>query len=124
LGEKTFGKGSVQSVETLSGGASARITIAHWFTPNGDGIHHKGIDPQYYVPLVQDDHYRVVLPQRRAGDPAEVKDAQLWWAIQTLTTNERPTFPRPTPTDVAADAALEATPKLDATAVPEATATP
>ncbi len=124
LGEKTFGKGSVQSVETLSGGASARITIAHWFTPNGDGIHHKGIDPQYYVPLVQDDHYRVVLPQRRAGDPAEVKDAQLWWAIQTLTTNERPTFPRPTPTDVAADAAPEATPKLDATAVPEATATP
>jgi carboxyl-terminal processing protease len=124
LGEKTFGKGSVQSVERLSGDASARITIAHWFTPNGDEIHEKGIDPQYYVPFLPDDQYRVALPQRRAGDPAEVQDAQLWWAIQTLTTDRRPAFPRPTPTDVAADASPDATAALDATAVPEAPTTP
>ena len=124
LGEKTFGKGSVQSVERLSGGASARITIAHWFTPNRDEIHGKGIEPQYYVPPAQDEQYRVALPQRRAGDPTEVNDAQLWWAIQTLTTDQRPAFPRPTPTDVAADVAPDTTAALDATAVPEATATP
>jgi len=118
MGEKTFGKGSVQGIERLSGGASARITIAHWFTPNRTEIHEVGIEPGYYVPFSDDPQYLVPLPQHRAGDPADVNDAQLWWAIKTLTTDERPAFPPPTPTDVAAEAAPEGT------IVPEATTTP
>ncbi len=118
VGEKTFGKGSVQGIERLSGGASARITIAHWLTPNRTEIHKVGIEPQQYVPFSDDAQYQVTLPQRRAGDPANVNDSQLWWAIKTLTTGEQPTFPTPTPTGVAVEAAPEET------AVPEATATP
>jgi carboxyl-terminal processing protease len=55
LGEKTFGKGSVQTVDTLSGGASIRITIAHWFTPNGKNISKEGISPDIEVKLTEEE---------------------------------------------------------------------
>jgi carboxyl-terminal processing protease len=45
LGEKTFGKGSVQNVIPMSGGSSLKITIAEWLTPNGRSIHDVGITP-------------------------------------------------------------------------------
>jgi len=51
IGEKTFGKGSVQSVEDLPGGASLRVTIAHWFTPKGVNINKAGISPDIQVTL-------------------------------------------------------------------------
>ncbi|PLS82501.1 MAG: S41 family peptidase [Chloroflexi bacterium] len=122
LGEKTFGKGSVQALKQLSDKSSARITIARWLTPNGDQIHQKGIEPHVYVPLQQEEQYRVDLPQRRPSDLANVNDSQLWWAIKTLTTNERPAFPTPTPT-VAADDTSAAPPEATP-AEPTATATP
>jgi carboxyl-terminal processing protease len=55
IGEKTFGKGSVQAIENLTGGASLRITIAHWFTPNGKNISKEGISPNTEVKLTEDD---------------------------------------------------------------------
>ncbi len=45
LGETTFGKGSVQQIIPLSGGAELKVTIAHWYTPNGKNINGKGIVP-------------------------------------------------------------------------------
>lgn len=45
LGEKTFGKGSVQNVIPMGGGASLKVTIAEWLTPNGRSIHDEGITP-------------------------------------------------------------------------------
>ncbi len=45
VGEQTFGKGSVQNVIPLSGGASLKVTIAEWLTPNGRSIHDVGIAP-------------------------------------------------------------------------------
>ncbi len=45
VGTKTFGKGSVQNVIPMSGGASLKITIAEWLTPNGRSIHDEGIVP-------------------------------------------------------------------------------
>jgi carboxyl-terminal processing protease len=56
VGKKTFGKGSVQELEKLSGGSSLRITIARWLTPNGDYIMEKGIDPTVDVDLTDDDY--------------------------------------------------------------------
>jgi len=100
LGEKTFGKGSVQAVEQLSDGSSVRITIARWLTPDGAEIHKVGIEPDYYVPLLQEEQYKVELPQKRPSDAASVNDAQLWWAIKLLTGDQRPSFPQPTPTPV------------------------
>lgn len=49
VGEQTFGKGSEQSVNTLSGNASVHITIAHWLTPNKVDIHGKGLAPDVVV---------------------------------------------------------------------------
>src|SRR5262249_13627810 len=45
LGEKTFGKGSVQSIIPLKGGAALRLTTAKYFTPSHKVIHEVGISP-------------------------------------------------------------------------------
>ncbi|MDQ5913859.1 MAG: carboxyl-terminal processing protease [Patescibacteria group bacterium] len=45
VGQKTFGKGSVQDMIELSDGSRVKITIAHWFTPKGKTIDKEGIEP-------------------------------------------------------------------------------
>jgi len=45
IGTRTFGKGVVQTVLPLSGGAQLKITIASYRTPLGRNINHKGIEP-------------------------------------------------------------------------------
>ena len=45
IGEKTFGKGSVQALEELPGGDLLRVTVAKWYTPNGKNINGEGIKP-------------------------------------------------------------------------------
>lgn len=45
LGEKTYGKGSVQEFETLSDGSALKVTVAEWYTPNGNNINKTGISP-------------------------------------------------------------------------------
>lgn len=49
LGQKSFGKGSVQQVESLAGGAEMKVTIARWFTPKGKNIDKQGIIPDTVV---------------------------------------------------------------------------
>lgn len=53
VGEKTFGKGSVQSFEQLRGGSSLKLTIAHWLTPKGRKIDKQGIEPDVEVELTK-----------------------------------------------------------------------
>jgi carboxyl-terminal processing protease len=55
LGETTFGKGSVQSVERLKDGSAIRITIAEWLTPKKREINKQGIKPDIEVKLSEDD---------------------------------------------------------------------
>ena len=50
VGEKTFGKGSVQMLRLLNGGRSIKYTIAHYLTPSSKDIHLKGIEPQIKYP--------------------------------------------------------------------------
>jgi len=90
IGEKTFGKGSVQSPQTLPNGGQLRITIERWYTPNDRAIHGVGITPDYIVNSTPE-------------DLREGKDLQLEAAIDFLTTGKTPP-PTPFPT-------LEPTPR-------------
>jgi len=49
LGEKSFGKGSVQTIIPLSDGSALRMTTSKYFTPLGNDIHEEGIDPDIIV---------------------------------------------------------------------------
>ncbi len=54
IGEKTFGKGTVQELENLSDGSSLKITVAHWVLPSGKIIDHQGIEPDDTVAITDD----------------------------------------------------------------------
>jgi carboxyl-terminal processing protease len=75
IGEKTFGKGSVQTTQTLSDGSSLHITIAHWFTPKGRQIHEVGLQPDISMLITED-------------DIKNNKDPQLDRALEYLTTGK------------------------------------
>ncbi len=49
VGEKSFGKGSVQEYMELPGGTSMKVTVAKWLTPNGQSISEHGISPDILV---------------------------------------------------------------------------
>jgi carboxyl-terminal processing protease len=55
IGERTFGKGSVQLPNMLSDGSQLRVTIAHWFTPKNRAIDGVGLEPDISVPITQED---------------------------------------------------------------------
>ncbi|MBI2055447.1 MAG: hypothetical protein HYT42_01000, partial [Candidatus Sungbacteria bacterium] len=55
VGDKTFGKGSVQEVDDLRGGASLKITVAKWLTPKGTSIDEKGLEPDIKVEIKKED---------------------------------------------------------------------
>jgi carboxyl-terminal processing protease len=57
LGEKSFGKGSVQSILPLQDGSALRLTTAKYYTPSHKVIHEEGITPDIVVPLsAEEDH--------------------------------------------------------------------
>jgi carboxyl-terminal processing protease len=49
VGEKTFGKGSVQELIKLTPDTSLKLTIARWYTPNGVNLSNGGLTPEYVV---------------------------------------------------------------------------
>lgn len=51
IGEKTFGKGSVQEAMDLREGAGVHITVAKWVLPSGEWINSKGIEPDIKAEL-------------------------------------------------------------------------
>lgn len=47
VGDKTFGKGSVQQLVEVGSLGTLKVTMAHWYTPNGHSISHQGFTPEY-----------------------------------------------------------------------------
>src|SRR5690606_34235169 len=59
MGERSFGKGSVQTLIPLGDGATAlRLTTARYFTPSGRSVQEGGISPDVQVPQLSDPDYR------------------------------------------------------------------
>lgn len=77
IGDKTYGKGSVQSPQMLSNGGQLRITIERWFTPKDRAIHGVGITPDYTV-------------MNSSEDAQTGKDPQLEAAIDFLLNGKTP----------------------------------
>lgn len=67
MGTQTYGKGSVQEVETFADGSSLRITIARWFTPNDRGIDGAGLTPDIIVEITPEDIENEIDPQKEAA---------------------------------------------------------
>lgn len=55
VGQKTFGKGSVQTIKPVDNGAEVKVTVAKWYTPNGININKEGIKPDIEVGITPDD---------------------------------------------------------------------
>ena len=55
VGERTYGKDTVQNVHRLSDGSSVRVTVARWYTPERQDIGQKGLRPDIEVAITDDD---------------------------------------------------------------------
>ncbi len=71
VGDKSFGKGSVQELIKVTDDTRLKITVAKWLTPNGNSISEKGLTPDYEVKLTR-------------KDIEEKKDLQLEKAVDLL----------------------------------------
>ncbi len=63
VGQKSFGKGSVQELEKLREGSSLKITVAKWLTPKGELITDKGLEPDIRVEMTDEDYNEGKDPQ-------------------------------------------------------------
>ena len=76
VGERSFGKGSVQSVFKLENGEGLRLTTAKYYTPSGATIHERGITPHVEVVMTPEEDTKLARQRGRAdiSDPAAFKD--------------------------------------------------
>jgi carboxyl-terminal processing protease len=115
VGEKTFGKGSVQTIFPLSDGAGLRLTTARYYTPSGASIHKKGIAPDLTEPMTPEQEKAVFLARLRPDitDPAAfqekfgvppAEDKQLAAAVRELQSELAGAAPTRRPVALPADA--------------------
>ncbi len=71
VGQKTFGKGLVQSVRSLSDGSGLTVTVAKYLTPSGKDINKNGIEPDVQVDLILNNKDKIT-----SSDLGTVKDSQ------------------------------------------------
>lgn len=86
LGEKTFGKGSVQTVFPLQDGSALKLTVAKYYTPSHKVIHERGITPDILVPMTDAEEAALILqrapggvealPEKRQAEVRSVRDVQ------------------------------------------------
>jgi carboxyl-terminal processing protease len=110
LGEKTFGKGSVQSILPLPDGSALRLTTARYYTPSHKVIHEQGITPDIVVPMTEEEEWDVLLqrvpggveslPEKERNRVRSARDPQLDRAVDllkgiTLFTRREPGFESP-----------------------------
>ncbi|NOY80562.1 MAG: S41 family peptidase [Kiritimatiellaeota bacterium] len=87
VGERTFGKGTVQNVMELPDGSALRLTVAKYYTPSRRVIHHHGIEPDIKVKLSDEEFGKLIDAQSAVGaekDKVQFEDRQLERAVETL----------------------------------------
>jgi carboxyl-terminal processing protease len=67
LGEKTFGKGSVQSIFPLDNVGALKLTVAKYYTPSHRVIHEHGIEPDIVVPMTEEQQAALLLTRLPGG---------------------------------------------------------
>jgi carboxyl-terminal processing protease len=77
MGERTFGKGSVQTVIPLRDGQALKLTTSKYFTPAGTSIHERGLEPDIVIGPLEGD-------PPRATPVAPMQDAAVLTALQYL----------------------------------------
>ena len=90
VGSQTFGKALVQSVHSLSDGSGIAVTIAHYFTPKGTDINHKGIAPDIRIDLTEAQQRQLATNPKLIGTQ---DDPQYARAIAALSNNSLAQFP-------------------------------
>jgi len=76
VGEKSFGKGTVQTAVDFSDGSNLKYTIAKWLTPNGNWIHKKGLIPDYTVALPDYAQLPIINPDKALSLSTASTDVQ------------------------------------------------
>ncbi len=90
LGTTSFGKGSVQTVETLRDGYGLKLTIARYYTPNGRSIQAKGIEPDIVVKkkLVDEE-------ELKASEDSRLKESDLRNHLEAVPEDDEVSAPEP-----------------------------
>jgi len=91
VGETTFGKGSVQTVQPLGNGVGLRLTMAKYYTPSKKTIHEVGVSPDIEVPISDEEERRIILSEAKRpltpeeqAEAAKAEDRQLERAVASL----------------------------------------
>jgi carboxyl-terminal processing protease len=91
IGGQTFGKALVQSVHELGDGSGVAITIAHYYTPKGTDINHKGITPDVKIDLTDAQERQLASNPNLVATPNDPQYARALAALSnTAFTQTRP----------------------------------
>ena len=92
MGEKTFGKGSVQTILPTSSGGAVKLTTARYYTPSGRSIQAEGITPD--VPIS-----KVKLEAAQQSEFGPLKEADLTNHLENPKAGDKKPAPAPVPAD-------------------------
>lgn len=73
MGQKSFGKGSVQSVIKLADGSGLKLTVARYYTPSGRSIQAEGIEPDVWLEDIDQEVYEKVMQKNTPPQEADLK---------------------------------------------------
>ncbi len=91
VGQRTFGKGSVQTILPMDDGSALRLTTSKYYTPGRRVIHDYGIEPDILIPVAPDEWARILRaradrpePAAGASVPADPRDVQMERAVDVI----------------------------------------
>ncbi len=73
MGQKSFGKGSVQSVIKLGDGSGLKLTVARYYTPSGSSIQSVGVEPDVYIENIKAEDFKKAIIKKRIRKEKDIK---------------------------------------------------